>query len=47
MPAATNSTSFLHLATTGYLLMDSQGILDDVKLFSKPKNKKIYVIVWS
>jgi hypothetical protein len=40
IPAATNSTSFLHLATTGYLLIDSQGILDDVKLFSKPVIQK-------
>jgi hypothetical protein len=39
MPAATKSTSFLHLATTGYLLIASHGILVDVKLFSKPLNK--------
>jgi len=37
IPAATKSTSFLQRATTGYLLIDSQGIRVDVKLFSKPR----------
>lgn len=37
MPAATKSTSFLHLATIGYLFMLVQGILAVVRLDSKPK----------
>jgi len=37
MPAATKSTSFLHLATIGYLFMLVQGILAVVRLDSKPR----------
>ena len=36
MPAAVKSTSFLHLATIGYLGIEVQGILAEVKLRSKP-----------
>jgi hypothetical protein len=42
MPAATKSTSFLHLATIGYLLMLVQGILAVVRLDSKPKRLSFY-----
>lgn len=44
MPAATNSTSFLHLATTGYLSIDLHGILAVVKLCSYPFQASANVI---
>jgi hypothetical protein len=44
IPAATKSTSFLHLATIGYLLIDSHGILAVVKLCSKPFQASAKVI---
>jgi hypothetical protein len=44
IPAATKSTSFLHLATIGYLSIDVHGILAVVKLFSNPFHASAYVI---
>jgi hypothetical protein len=44
MPAATKSTSFLHLATIGYLLIEVQGIRAVVMLSSKPFHASAKVI---
>ena len=44
IPAATKSTSFLHLATIGYLSIAVHGILADEKLFSAPYHASAYVI---
>jgi len=45
IPAAVKSTSFLHLATIGYLSIAVQGTRAVVKLYSNPYQASAYVML--